>query len=108
MKCQNLLSHIPETLSEELFDTLLQTRQFRLERIVSKGHASPVDFWYQQERAEWVLLVKGEAGLRYADGREVTLREGDHLVIASGDKHQVAWTAADTETIWLALHYCDD
>ncbi len=92
--------------SEETFETVLQGGRFRLERIVSKGHASPAGFWYDQPQAEWVVLLKGSAGLRFADrAEEITLREGDHLVIPAHCRHRVTWTAADRETIWLAIHY---
>lgn len=103
----NLMSQIPDDLPQELFETILQTGQFRLERIVSRGHASADDVWYEQEQAEWVLLFQGEACLRYADGAEVTLRAGDHVLIPAGVRHQVAWTSAETDTVWLALHYSD-
>ena len=33
----------------------------KIERIVSRGHASPEDFWYDQEENEWVMVVKGTA-----------------------------------------------
>ena len=33
----------------------------RIERIVSRGHTSPPDFWYDQPQAEWVIVLAGSA-----------------------------------------------
>jgi cupin 2 domain-containing protein len=43
---KNLLTELPAALPDELFQTLLTTPGFRIERIVSRGHASPAGFWY--------------------------------------------------------------
>lgn len=40
----NLFSKIPASLPEELFETLVQADNIRIERIVSHGHASPDGF----------------------------------------------------------------
>lgn len=98
---ENMFSHIPDSLSEELFDTILETNYVRIERIVSKGHCSPKDFWYDQDELEWVLLIKGAARIQFTD-HFVELRTGDYIPIAPHQKHRVDWTS-DEETIWLAL-----
>jgi cupin 2 domain-containing protein len=108
MKSHNLLCNIPAALPEELFETLLQARACRLERIVSNGQASPPDFWYQQPEHEWVLLLSGAAGLRFeGEGDTVVLRPGDYLNIPAGTRHRVEWTTTLQPTVWLALHYQD-
>ena len=43
---------------------LLAAPGLRVERIVSTGQASPPGLWYDQDRAEWVLVLSGSAGLR--------------------------------------------
>jgi hypothetical protein len=30
----------------------------RIERIISHGHASPADFWYDQPQHEWVIVLR--------------------------------------------------
>jgi cupin 2 domain-containing protein len=90
----------------EQITPLVTTPQLRIERIVSHAHASPADFWYDQDWAEWVLVVSGEAGLRI-DGEPAPrrLRSGDHVLIPPHVRHRVEWTAAGEPTIWLAVHY---
>ena len=61
----NLYDKIPSTLSEELFQTLLERGGVRIERIVSDGQATPPGKWFDQGWDEWVLLISGEATLRF-------------------------------------------
>ena len=102
----NVYEHIPEELREELFEEIVQGGSFKLERIVSKGHSTPEGEWYDQEKDEWVILLKGSAGIRI-DGEEemVTLSPGDHLHLPAHQRHRVEWTDSKMETVWLALHY---
>ena len=103
---RNLLRDVPSSLHDELVETLLESDAFRLERIVSLGHTTPPGEWYDQERQEWVVLLSGSAGLRFADRDDVVeMRPGDHVVIAAHRRHRVEWTDALRPTIWLALHY---
>ena len=76
---KSLLNDIPPTLPEELCQTLLQKPTLRIERILSQGHQSPADFWYDQDQDEWVLLVEGHARLSFANGESTTLHAGDYL-----------------------------
>jgi cupin 2 domain-containing protein len=102
----NLFGDIPASGTDEHVETLLQTPAFRLERIVSRGHASPPGFWYDQVGDEWVLLLSGRARLRFEDelaARE--LRHGDHVLVAAHRRHRVDWTTPDEPTVWLALHW---
>ena len=103
----NLIQSIPEDLSQEVFEDLLSGRQFRLERIVSKGQCSEPDFWYDQDEHEWVLLLAGGARLQYQSGEEIELKTGDHIQIPAHTKHRVSYTTPDEETIWLAIFYED-
>jgi len=101
----NLLQDIPRDLSIERFESLVETESVRIERIVSKGHASPDTGWYDQERDEWVMLVQGAARIAFEDGREVEMASGDWLAIRAHQRHRVAWTDPDQPTVWLAVHY---
>ncbi|MEM7013355.1 MAG: hypothetical protein AAF585_17940, partial [Verrucomicrobiota bacterium] len=91
----NLFENIPQQLPEELMETLAETDAVRVERIVSRGHASPDDFWYDQERDEFVALLSGSAGLRIEGEADLrVLKPGDWLVIPAHQRHRVEWTAA--------------
>jgi cupin 2 domain-containing protein len=102
----NIFENIPDHIPEELFQKILQTENFKVERIVSKGHSSKDDHWYDQEENEWVILLKGSAGLLF-EGHEkaLVLRPGDYINIPSHTKHRVEWTDPDMVTVWLAIHY---
>jgi cupin 2 domain-containing protein len=103
----NLFATIPETASEEEFKLLLASEAMRVARIVSHGHASPDEFWYDQDHDEWVTVLKGAARLRFED-RVVEMAPGDFLNIPAHQKHRVDWTTPLEPTIWLAIHYCID
>ncbi len=103
----NLLQNLPKDLQEEIFETILQTKDITLERIISKGHTTPEGEWYDQDQHEWLLLLAGSATILFSDGGEVKLQKGDHLTIPAHSRHRVIKTAKGTETIWLALHYMD-
>lgn len=100
----NLFAEIPSRLPDELFTTLLDAPDVRIERIVSHGHASPADFWYDQKQHEWVLLLKGAARLQIEEDL-VEMKAGDALKIPAHQRHRVDWTTPDEPTIWLAVFY---
>ncbi len=102
----NIFAQYPEKLSEELIEEITSGASFKLKRIVSKGHATPQGEWYDQEREEWVILLKGNADIRI-DGKSevVSLKPGDYIHLPAHKKHRVERTEPDTETVWLALHY---
>ncbi|MBS1132695.1 MAG: hypothetical protein H6R16_3697 [Proteobacteria bacterium] len=102
----NLFANLPPLgTEEEAFATLLAEPGLTVQRIVSTGQSSPDGFWYDQPDAEWVLLISGEARLRFEDETEARrLQPGAFVDIAAGRRHRVEWTAPDTPTIWLAIH----
>lgn len=100
----NLFADIPADLPEELFQTLIDSANVRIERIVSHGHKSPDGFWYDQPTDEWVLLLRGAARLEFDDGRMQELAPGDHAWIPAHTCHRVAWTDPNQVTIWVAVH----
>lgn len=102
----NLFSNVPKRLPDELFETLLKHGGIEIERIVSKGHMTPENQWYDQDWDEWVLLLQGQATLTYQDEpRPVHLKPGDYLLIPAHRRHRVEWTDPGLETIWLAIHW---
>jgi cupin 2 domain-containing protein len=103
----NLFAGIPDNLPAEQIAPLLTAPNVRIERIVSRGHASPADFWFDQPQQEWVVVLSGSAAIAFdGEGEPRTLRRGDYLHIPAHARHRVEWTDADEPTIWLAVH-CD-
>ncbi len=101
----NLFAHIPETVPEELVESLLNASNVRIERIVSRGQASPEGLWYDQEMHEWVLLVSGAARLTFEGDEPVEMVAGAFINIPAYRRHRVEWTDPAQPTIWLAIHY---
>jgi len=101
----NLFKNIPDTLPVELVEELVNNQAVRIERIISDGHASPEDGWYDQTQNEWVLVLSGEGNLEFEDGRKITLGAGDYVNIKAHEKHKVTSTTNSNKTIWLAIFY---
>jgi len=103
----NLFAAMPrQALPEEIVLQLAATSDLRIERIVSTGQASPVDYWYDQERNEWVMLLRGAARLRFEGEAEArALAPGDYVNIPAHRRHRGEWTDPDQVSVWLAVHY---
>ncbi|MEI6575667.1 MAG: cupin domain-containing protein [Bacteroidota bacterium] len=89
---------------EETFETLIQSRGFKVERIVSSGHADAEGEWYDQDHDEWVMLIGGEAVLMFQEGGTFRLSSGDYLFIPAHKKHKVLSTSKEPPCVWLAIH----
>ncbi len=104
MTVDNLFSDVPPAGSQEHVTVLLAAPAVKVERIVSHGQASPPGFWYDQDWAEWVVVLEGSAGLLFEGAAApLQLNPGDYLHIPAHARHRVEWT--DAPTIWLAVHY---
>jgi cupin 2 domain-containing protein len=102
----SIFDDIPAKLPEELFSTLCRSSSVKIERIVSRGHASPEGFWYDQSSNEFVFVVQGSAGLKLEKRTDpIVLKAGDYLTIGAHVRHRVEWTDTSCDTIWLAVHY---
>jgi cupin 2 domain-containing protein len=100
----NLFHDLPLAGPDEVFTELLAHPCARIERIVSTGQATPEGALYDQNHDEWVLLLRGGAGLWLEGEAERILHPGDHVFIPAGRRHRVTWTAGDEATVWLAVH----
>jgi cupin 2 domain-containing protein len=102
----NIFADLPQNGSHEHVLALVQTGSFRIERIVSHGQASPPGFWYDQDVAEWVIVLAGAAQLLFeGEAGPRTLERGDYLHIPPHVRHRVEWTDPRQPTIWLAVHH---
>lgn len=105
MEKANIFNNIPKDLTDEVFENIVSKGTLKIERIISKGHTSPKEGWYDQSNNEWVMVMQGEAVISFENDKDVRLVLGDHINIPAHTKHKVSWTAPDVETIWLAVHY---
>ena len=105
MGIENLFHLLPDAKTEEIIETLLENDHLRIERIVSEGQATPPGEWFDQQTDEWVILLKGSAGLLFEDGSKIAvMRQGDYVLIPAHRKHRVEWTDNTQKTVWLAFH----
>ncbi|MFO7721945.1 MAG: cupin domain-containing protein [Bacteroidales bacterium] len=87
----------------EPVETLVDSDQVRIERIVSVGHTTPEGFWYDQSEDEWVVLLGGEAEITFDNGEVIPMEAGDALMIEAGCRHRVTATSTHPPAVWLAV-----
>ncbi len=106
MEAGQIFANVVASAAEESSDEILRRGPLRIERIVSCGQASPPGFWYDQDEGEWVLVLRGRAGLEI-EGRDgvFEMGPGDYVDLPAHCRHRVAWTAEDEPTVWLAVFY---
>ena len=104
MEKQNIFEQIIVDKKEEIFFEIFKNETIKIEKIVSNGQKSPENFWYEQEKSEFILLLEGFAILEF-ENREVELKKGDCLNIEAYQKHKVKFTSLDEPTIWFAVFY---
>jgi len=92
-------------IQKEFFETLQETENIKIERIISTGQTTPPNQWYDQEKAEWVVLLTGEAELTFENGNIKKLTAGDYLFIPPHQKHRVSYTSVEPACVWLAVHF---
>ena len=104
MEKYNIFEKIIVDKTEEFFFEIFKNETIKIEKIVSNGQISPENFWYEQEKSEFVLLLEGFAILEF-ENREVELKKGDCLNIEAMEKHRVKFTSLNEPTIWFAVFY---
>lgn len=96
---------LPKVLpDQEIFEPLIPDCGILIERIISTGQASPENFWYDQDRDEWVIVLQGTATIEWPDGSKKDLIAGDYIFIQAHQRHRVAKTSKNPPCIWLAVH----
>ena len=104
MQKYNIFEQIIVDKNEEKFFEIFKNETIKIEKIVSNGQKSPENFWYEQEKSEFILLLEGFAILEF-ENRVVELKKGDCLNIEAYQKHKVKFTSLDEPTIWFAVFY---
>ncbi|PUE65726.1 cupin domain-containing protein [Arcobacter caeni] len=104
MEKYNIFDKIIVDKKEENFFEIFRNETIKIEKIVSNGQKSSENFWYEQEKSEFILLLEGFAILEF-ENREVELKKGDCINIKAKQKHRVKFTSLDEPTIWFAVFY---
>ena len=89
---------------QEQLDILLKQPGVRIERIVSRGYASPPGDWYDQAEDEWVCVLTGCATLQVGE-QFVTLEAGDGYYLPAHRKHRVHATSREPDCVWLCVFW---
>ncbi|MBQ7151106.1 MAG: cupin domain-containing protein [Synergistaceae bacterium] len=90
---------------EEFLEVLTSgTGPVRIERIISEGHVSPPDFFYDQDESEFVAVLQGEAAIEF-QSKTLKFFKGDWLIIPPHEKHRVIYTSSDPKCIWLTVFF---
>ena len=98
----NILDLPPLPLPEELTTVLIEKGKVRIERIVSMGQTSE---WYDQDAAEFVALLQGNAIIEYENGKSIAMSKGDTLLVEPHERHRVSYTSSEPPCIWLCVFY---
>ncbi len=102
---KNIFENIPAELKDELIETIAQKGNLRIERIISRGHVTPENKWYDQSEDEFVLLLQGEARLLFENNEVIKLKSGDYLTIPAHKKHRVVFTSENIDAVWLTVFF---
>ncbi|MDJ0580431.1 cupin domain-containing protein [Crocosphaera sp.] len=100
----NIFQFTNQLSEQEIFETILNSKNVKIERIISTGQTTAEDTWYDQEEDEWVILLQGQATLLFFDNSSIHLKAGDYLLIKAHQKHRVTYTSFNPPCIWLAIH----
>jgi cupin 2 domain-containing protein len=105
MNIFQLPTSLPIATAPEVFETLHDSKNIKIERIISTGQVS--ESWYDQEQDEWVCLLQGKARLLFDhdQGETIKLSAGDTLFIPKHRLHRVVYTSVQPACIWLAIFW---
>ena len=100
---KNIFSMLPENLKGEVFQELVTSSKFRVERILTSKENQFDRSWYDQDDNEFVILLQGSAKLEFSNNKIIELIKGDYLFINCHDKHRLLEVSSKEDTIWLAF-----
>jgi cupin 2 domain-containing protein len=95
-----------QKLPNEIFDTLIEDKNIKIERIISSGQKTGKGVWLEQDLDEFVIMLTGKAKISFFDSNEtLDLLPFDYLFIPKKCKHRVEETDEQSLTFWLAVHF---
>ena len=101
----DLFANLSDAAPEKRFDALVERPGLRIVRIVSTGQATPEGEWYDQDEDEWVVVLRGAAGvLIEGETAPRELQPGEYLFLPAHCRHRVTETSPHEPTVWLAIH----
>jgi len=65
----NVLENVPDAVKKEVIEELFCDENLSIERITSKGQVSSDNFWYDQKKNEFVIVLQGKGIILFDDGR---------------------------------------
>jgi len=89
---------------KEIFEEIISSPDFTIERIFTNKHYDKPGDWYDQEKDEWVLILQGEAILEFENKEIVSLSKSDYIFIPARKKHRINESSKSPKCIWLAIH----
>ena len=82
IKTGNIYASIPSARREEIFETILSRKGVKIERITSRGQATPKGEWRREKKNEWVVLLRGKAVLCFKGSKkDLPMKSGDYVFI---------------------------
>jgi len=92
--------------SNEILETLLSEKSFFIERIITNGQTTPKGTWLSQEKAEFVVLLNGNATLIIRENNQIiNMKAFDYILIPPYCEHRVDCVSENQEIVWLAVHF---
>jgi len=104
LKKGNIFNHAPSGNSHEVFTTLFESQQFKIESITGLRSYDRPGEWYDQLQDEWVILLQGNAMIEIRDEEIIELEAGDYIFLPAHKVHRVNQTSKTPHCIWLAIH----
>src|SRR3989344_6370505 len=105
IEVNNIFSKIPKSFPKEIFNTIASSNKVKIQRIISRGHKTKDNYWYNQKQNEFVLLIEGSATLLFENNKRTNMKKGDYIIIPKRVKHRVENTSKKGNTIWLTVFY---
>lgn len=119
-----ILKKVKDDMKRNIFfrgriDSWVETKDLRVERVVTYGQASLTAAVCETPVNQFVLLIEGQVRLevemekvnlmpgtgRLLENVKVNLTPGDHICIPHNTRHRVDWTSPDRETVWLTVYF---
>ena len=110
IQVKNIYREIPKRTVRptEHIEEILAKGNVKMERIVTYGKPTPEGEWYDSNKNEFVIVLRGQADLLFEDGnRRVKMMVGDYINIPPHARHRVERVPnrKNTDTIWFTVYY---